>query len=129
MEATMWLAEAAAMHPDGTVSMLRAGINRVMRKEKPVPFAGALVIRLEASLAESGPHSFEIRLMNDDGKDIAPRINGGMEVPTGGGSSHVVVNFHVTFPEFGRYEFSVNVDRVLYQSWKVDAVPVKEESE
>ncbi len=115
------VAEAAATHQDGTISLLRAGINRVWKPEPPVPLNGAVVIRLDAAPSESGQHNFEVRLMDDDGRDVAPRIDGNMQVPTGGGTTHVVINFHVSFPKFGRYTFSVNVDRVVYQTWTIEA--------
>jgi mRNA interferase RelE/StbE len=48
LKAKLLVGEAATGHPDGTLSILRAGITHVWGDSPPVPFQGALVARIEA---------------------------------------------------------------------------------
>jgi len=76
VKVTLLLGEAATAHPDGTVSILRAGINRVWGPKLPVPLIASLVVKIDAEPVESGSHLVDIRIIDTDGKDIAPRLSG-----------------------------------------------------
>lgn len=124
MEVTALLADAVSIHPDQTFSLLRGGIDRVMSAKAPILFSGAFFIRLLAEAGESGKHTFEVRLMNQDGKEVAPRLGGQIEVPAHGGSCHMVLNCQLTLPEFGPYTFLINVDSSIHRRWSLTALQV-----
>ena len=119
MKVTLLLGSAATGHEDGTVSILRAGINRITNPSLPVRFMAALVVKIDAEAAESGDHSVKIRIIDEDGKDIAPTLNGNFKVGTHGGTSNIILNFRIVFPKYGRYEFSTVIDKVVYGSLSV----------
>jgi hypothetical protein len=120
MKVTLLLGEAATAHPDGTVSILRAGINRVWGQKLPIHLIGALVVKIDAEAAESGEHTVKIRVIDSDGKDVAPKLEGSFKVGDRGGSTNIILNFNMTFPQHGRYEFSTIIDRVVYGSLSID---------
>ena len=121
MKIRLLLAEAATAHPDGTVSMLRAGINRAVNHTAPIPLSAALVARVDGDITEGGSnHKFTLRLMNEDGKDVIPKLEGQFQLPPDGGSVNVVMNLQASFPRHGRYSFYLNVDGVQHEQWPVE---------
>lgn len=127
MRVTLILAEAATSHPDGTVSMLRAGISRIWYPTEPAPLIAALVARIETDLSEGGTrHGFAIRLLNEDGQDMASKLEGHFEAPSGGGAMHVVLGLQTAFPKYGRYGFHINVDGTRHDTWMLDVQPPPE---
>jgi hypothetical protein len=124
MKVRLLLAESATAHPDGTVSMLRAGINRLVNAKEPIPLVAALVARVEGEMSEGGnAHKFTLRLMDEDGKDVIPRLEGQFQLPPDGGTVNVVLNLQAAFPRHGRYSFYMNIDGVQHEQWAVDVTP------
>ena len=119
IKAGMTLAEAATSHPDGTVSMLRAGITHAWGPQVPVPLQGVLVVRIEGELSDEGPHRFDMRCMDEDGAGALPTIEGQFRVPQGGGSNSLTVGISVSFKKFGKYVFVVRVDNVELDRWTI----------
>ncbi len=119
MEGWIILAEAATFHPDGTTSMLRAGINQARAASTPVPFRAAIVARIEGSAAERGPHDLEINCIDEDGKDRLPTIKAQFQFPPAGGYHVLVLALQTRLDNFGIYVFNLLVDRVLLGSWKL----------
>jgi hypothetical protein len=75
---------------------------------------------------EAGTHSFRIRVVNEDGQQVAPEINGSFDVPEGGGSAQMAVDFDFNFPDIGRYTFSLGIDNHESDSWEIRVVrPVR----
>jgi len=124
MKAKMLLAEAATGHPDGTVSMLRAGITHVWTQPNP-PYGiqAALVSRIEADLGDTGQHQFDLRCMNDDGAEVIPRLAGHFQVAAGGGANNLILNFNTPLPKPGRYTFVLRVDNVQLDQCTVQVAP------
>jgi hypothetical protein len=123
LKATLLLAEAATAHPDGTISMLRAGITNVWGEKPPVNLQASLVSRILAELGDSGDHQFDLRCMDEDGKEIMPRLHGTFQVPAGGGHSNLILNFGIGFTRHGRHMFVLRIDNVQYDTWTVTAAP------
>ena len=124
MKLTLLLAEAATTHPDGTVSILRAGINRAVNKTAPIPLAAALVARVDGDISEGdSKHRFTMRLLNEDGKDVIPKVDGGFVLPPEWGAVNLVFNFQAAFPRHGRYAFHLNVDDIHHAQWSVEVTP------
>ena len=119
MRATLLLAEAATTHPDGTTSMLRAGIDRVWSKEPPVPLRGVLFVRIESDMGDSGPHQLDLRCMDEDGREALPKVDAQFQVPQGGGVSTILLGMSVRFAKYGRYHWVLRVDNVQQDTWKI----------
>jgi hypothetical protein len=125
MEATVILAEAAAIHPDGTFSLLKGGIHRLHSQKFPVPFAGTLLLRLACHPAESGQHRAFIRFMDEDGRDVAPKMETQFHVPEGGGYFNWVIKLMINIPSAGRYSFNLVIDDQLHKWWPFEAIKVE----
>jgi hypothetical protein len=119
VKAKMLVAEAATLHPDGTMSILRAGITHLWAVAPPFALQGALVVRIDADGADKGPHRFDIRCMNEDGGDVMPSINGQFDVPQGGAGNNLILGFNLAFPNPGTFVFVVRVDDVQRDSWNL----------
>jgi hypothetical protein len=131
MRGKLILAEAATGHPDGTVSMLRAGITHVWAETPPFPLQAALVARIETEMGDVGLHQAEIKCMDEDGQQVMPTIAGQFEAPQGGGNSTLILGFNAAFPKAGRYLFYLHVDKVERDAWPLTASvpPTKERKE
>jgi hypothetical protein len=123
LKARLLLSEAATSHPDGTISMLRAGITNVWGEKAPVNLQASLVTRIEADLGDVGNHQVEIFCIDDDGKEVMPKLQGQFQVARGGGHNNIILNFGVAFPTFGNYTFVVRIDNVQYDTWTLRAAP------
>jgi hypothetical protein len=105
----MILAESASNHPDGTFSLLRGGISQLYSHRFPVPFDGAIIIRIVGDPAESGTHSLRCVVVHQDGGELS-RFEVGFDVREGGGGSALVLKMRQTFAKPGYYSFRVAVD-------------------
>lgn len=121
MNAILMLCEAATGHPDGTISMLRAGIDQVRAPAEPIPFQGALVVRMEAEIGDTGEHQFDLQCLDQDGKLVLPPLNGRFSVPTVGGTNHLILGLALRFPKVGEYVFYFRVDNKIESKWKAKA--------
>jgi len=121
VKARLLLAEAATSHPDGTFSVLRAGVTNVWGEKPPVNLQASLVTRIEADLGDVGDHRIEIMCMDEDGKEVMPKLEGNFQVARGGGHNNILLNFGFGFPAFGIYTFVVRVDGVQYDTWTLRA--------
>ena len=131
MKAKLILAAAATGHPDGTISMLRAGITHVWGDKPPIPLKATLVVRIESELSDMGNHDFDIKCMDEDGQQALPPLKGKFAVPQGGGVNNLILGLAVAFQKHGRYVFFVRVDNVELDSWTiaVGSRPPKKEQE
>ena len=111
MRGSLILAEAATAHPDGTISMLRAGITRVNAASMPIVFKGALVASIFAQPSEHGQHELELSCIDEDGSDRMPTIKASFGVPRAGGPNHLIIGFSKKFEAWGTYQFNLVIDR------------------
>jgi hypothetical protein len=119
MEVKIILADAATVHPDGTFSLLRGGIqNTTVAEGQPLIFRGAMMLRIEATPMDIGQHEFAIKVINADGKDIAPNLSGGFEITQQGRVANLAVSFNFVFPAVGDYEFAVDIDGEPMGAWR-----------
>jgi hypothetical protein len=111
MKAQLILADAVSSHPDGTVSLLRGGIDHVTVPEgQPCIFKGGLAARFTAGASEVGRHEFKIKCVNEDGVGVGLEAAGNFEIRQLGGVS-LGFSLELIFPRPGAYTFSVSVDR------------------
>lgn len=111
MKGRLILAEAATAHNDGTISMLRAGINSVKAAKLPIILKGALVASIFAEASERGTHNFELSCLDEDGGDRMPTIKGSFEVPQTGGNNNLIIAFSKKLEGWGAYQFNLLIDR------------------
>ena len=121
MKVDLILAEAGTNHPDGTISLLRAGITNVWRETPPIPLTGVLAVRLETETGEGGNHSLEVTVRDEDGKSISPTLKAEFKAPDDMGRVNLLLGFQVAFPKFGKYEFMAAVDKIKYAHWLITA--------
>ena len=121
MNAWMILADSASPHQDGTISMLRAGINRVWAASEPISLKATLVARVDAEPSEKGSHEFSIVCVDEDGKDKLPPLKGTFQVPQGGGNSNFLLGLPTQLPNFGLYSFRLVIDRREHASLRLKA--------
>ncbi len=125
MHATLILAEAATVHPDGTFSLIRGGLNEIKASGFPAPFRGSLVVRVVAEPSEAGPHDFRIVLMNNDGREVM-RIEGRFETQSQVRFVHFCVQLGVMLPAPDRYGLRLTIDRLEVADWDLGAVLVSQ---
>lgn len=118
MEATMILAEAVTIHPDGTFSMLRGGISHAWG-QLPLRFKGAVLVHFRAELSENGPHEWGLCMIDQDGKDVMPRVQGSFQVPPGGGSGSFAMDFICSFSEYGECSLRLTLGRQEEKRWNL----------
>ena len=125
MDAVLLLADAASQHPDGTFSVLRAGVDRVFGPTEPVQFRGALIARVKATLNEAGEHGFSLRCTDFDGAAVMPAIEGRFVSPPHGGGMQFIVNCALQLPRYGKYQFSLSIDGEEQDSWTLAATKIE----
>ena len=74
-----------------------------------------LVIQLRANVVETGEKNLEVRLIDEDGKDIIPTVSGKFRVPkppTGTESiGRIAMQFgNVEFPRYGSYSLHAVIE-------------------
>jgi hypothetical protein len=118
MRAYLTLAESASTHPDGTVSVLRSGINSVSTcNDGPVAQEGVLFGRIETEPKDAGIHKFEIRAADSAGIEFLPRLQGELEAPQGGGFINLILRISFVLPTSGKYEFTLLVGEQPITAW------------
>jgi hypothetical protein len=111
MKAQLTLADAVSSHPDGTISLLRGGIDKLYVSEgRPCVFKGGLAVRFTSGGSELGRHEFKIRCVNEDGISVGLEASGSFEIGEVGGVS-LSFGLEIIFPKPGAYTFTVSVDR------------------
>lgn len=111
-----FLCDYAEQSIGGKISALGIGFNNLVVANLSVPVKPfCLVMNLEGKSSEAGIKKLKIHLMDADGKEIVPPVEGeiklqapsvGLKTGTG-----LVINYNnVKFPAYGDYNFSVVLD-------------------
>ncbi len=112
MQSNILTAETGSIHPDGTVSLLRIGINTLMGKAAPFVFNGVVFVRIESDIGEGGKHTFDLRLVDLDGRPAGASVSGAFEVPDAKYHVHnILVPTNLSFPKPGEYQFVLRIDQ------------------
>jgi hypothetical protein len=88
----------------------------VFVKETPIVYQGCTVaMRVRFNRAEVGTHSFEIRFVDQDGRDIIKALRGQVEVNFSSDAHSGAMNFvlnivKVKFPYFGDYQVDLRMN-------------------
>lgn len=88
-------------------------------------FQGVLAARVDAGIVDKGNHRCDIGCMNEDGREMMPRVGGPFVAPEGGNAYHYLVRLSLALPRYGAYVFFIRVDSLELDSWtlRVEAGP------
>lgn len=91
-----------------------------------------LVIQLRANVVEAGEKNLEVRLIDEDGKDIIPAISGKFSIPKPSAGTEsigrIAMQFgNVEFPHYGSYSLHAVVEghEMVHMPLKVSPPPQK----
>jgi hypothetical protein len=129
MNLVLLVSDAGAIHPDGTFSILRGGIDRVWASTFPAVFKGTILVRFQAEPSESATHSWRLCVIDEDGKHVAPNLEGTFTVPESGGNGQFLIGFNIPFKEAGSYSFQVSIDQHLMQAWPFRVIQAEQKKE
>jgi len=87
----------------------------IFAKQLPVIHQScAVAIRIRFESIEEGEHSVKIDVIDEDGKQIIPRVEGKVAVKFGAGAStavNLILNFNrLKFEKFGEYSVKLAID-------------------
>lgn len=121
MEVTLLLADAARAHGDGTVSLLRGGIDRVVSdREDGIGFKASLVVRIRGDVGDAGPHLACVQLISDgEPRRIFHTPSQEFQFPDQGGAYMLVADLAIQFPRRGAYRFEALVDDEVRATWPI----------
>ena len=98
------------------INALGIGFDTIYAAQMPVRHPHfSLVLQLRASVAEAGQKRIEVSLLDEDGKDLIPRVQGQFNLPRTEGRSTSVGRFvmefnNVEFKAYGSYTIEVTVE-------------------
>jgi hypothetical protein len=115
MDVEAFLLCDAATDQHGKLNVLGA-FDTVFAKEVPaVHPACAVAARIRFSKAEEGEHAVRICVIDQDGKEVVPKLDGKVSVRVGEDAGSTAVNLVLNFqrlklPDYGEYSIDLAVD-------------------
>ncbi len=100
----------------GKINALGIGFDTIFAPKVPCRHSSFfLVIQLRANVVEAGEKTLEVRLIDEDGKDVIPTIGGKFSIPKSIGGTEstgrIAMQFHnVEFPRYGSYSLHAVVE-------------------
>jgi hypothetical protein len=123
--------EAANVMPDGRFNLLGGGIRNVYAPQYPVVIRMSVVIQIMAEALEANqPHRVSIRLVDDDGKDLIPRLNADLNFQGSRRDSSILLDLgslRLEKPGHGAIIVLVNGQEEAY--WELSFVKVEPKEE
>ncbi len=119
----------AATDAVGKLNVLGA-FDRIFLKQVPGVYQGATVaMRVRFDRSEVGTHHFEIRFIDQDGRDIIKALNGQVDVNFGSDAHSGAMNFilhivRVQFAYFGEYQLDLRFNNEIRASLPLTVHPV-----
>lgn len=108
------------------VNALGIGFDTIMAQKAPAKHPTFfLVIQMRATVVEAGEKNFEVHIIDDDGREILPALNGKLNIPRPPAgvenTGRVAIRFdNVEFPKFGSYSI-----HVLIEGHEMVRIPLK----
>jgi hypothetical protein len=117
----------------GKVNALGIGFDTIHAAQVPVRHPHfSLVLQLRTSVAEAGQKRIQVNLVDEDGKDVIPTVQGQFNLPRTEGRSYSIGRFvmefnSVEFKSYGSYSVTVAVEGLEVASipFRVAAPPAK----
>jgi hypothetical protein len=115
MDVEAFLLCDAATDQHGKLNVLGA-FDTVFAKEVPaVHPACAVAARIRFSKVEEGEHAVRICVIDQDGKEVVPKLDGKVSVRVGENTGSTAVNLVLNFqrlklPDYGEYSIDLAVD-------------------
>jgi len=119
----------AATDTMGKLNVLGA-FDRIFVRDTPTLYQGCTVaMRVRFNRAEVGSHAFEIRFVDQDGRDIIKPLRGEVEVTFSSDAPSGAMNFvmnivRVKFPYFGDYQVDLRLDGDSVASLPLAVCPI-----
>ncbi len=130
MEIEAFLLCDAATEQQGKLNILGAFDNFWTRQMPSRIPQCAVVARVRFESIEQGNHAVRIQIIDEDGRNIAPKLEGGVSVlPNPASNSTVanlILNIHgLEFKKYGRYQIDLAIDGQIQASLplRVNEVP------
>jgi hypothetical protein len=108
------------------INALGIGFDTIYAPQLPVRHPHfSLVVQLRASTAEAGQKRIQVSLVDDDGKDVIPPVQGQFNLPRAEGRTYGLGRFvmefnNVEFRAYGSYTVAVTVEGM-----EVAAIPFR----
>ena len=115
MEVEIFALCDAANNIAGKLSMLGA-FDTINVKELPAVHPHcAIALRMRFLRIEEGDHKIRIEMVNEDGKKIGPKLDGGVKINIPEGTQSASVNLclginNLKIEKFGNYEINLAID-------------------
>ena len=109
----------AATEQQGKLNILGAFDNIFTKKVPTVHPACAVAARIRFEKIEEGSHPIRIRIIDEDGKSIGPKLEGNVNVRIIGDDidsnvANIVLNIQrLKFEKYGRYRFDLAIDNQI----------------
>jgi hypothetical protein len=115
MDVEAFLLCDAATEQRGKLNVLGAFDTIFAKKVPAVHPACAVAARLRFSKVEQGEHAVRICVIDQDGKEVVPKLDGKVSVRVGDEVGSAVINLILNFqrlklPEYGEYRVDLAVD-------------------
>jgi hypothetical protein len=126
-----FLCDAASQGADGKINALGIGISQLRATQTPVQRAQmVLVAQVAFDLDEVGAKPLAIRVIDPDGGNVIPPVDGEITFASPEGVlspvAQVVVELTmVTFPRFGVYAVDVAIDHRPIASLPLEVLPIR----
>ncbi len=115
MEIEAFLLCDAATEQQGKLNVLGA-FDAIFAEKMPVTLQTcSITTRVRFEKIEDGDHSVKIHIINQDGKNIGPKLEGSVSVKTRPGSDSTVANLilniqRLKFEQYGIYRIDLAID-------------------
>jgi len=122
MEVEIFLCQGAVAHPDGTVSMIHVGVEKIGTSRDVCRVQLCIVVKIRSKPTESQGHRLTIDLDDADGKHLTELGRIDPLLPPKQGSAIWLVT-GITFQQpVGKYELAVNIDGYVYATYGVEVI-------
>ena len=111
----------AATQQQGKLNVLGA-FDNIWAKQLPVKHpACSVATRIRFEKIEDGKHSVKIQIIDQDGKNIGPKLEGNISVQTSpefdSSVANLVLNIHgLKFENYGQYRIDLYIDNEIVSS-------------
>jgi hypothetical protein len=119
----------AATESGGKVHALGIGFERITVRSLPVIHPRAMaVVRFAFTRGDEGAHAFRVRVSDSDGQDVAPPVEGQVNLAVGeddsGGKANMIVDLvQMELRAHGPHEVTVSIDGRAFVSLPFEVVP------